>query len=90
MPFSATPLLLRALEARAVCVAGSFNDWQPDATPMQPTGDGTWGIELELGPGTYEYRFVGDNCWCSDPNAPDTVLNPFGDYNGVLCVPAPA
>jgi 1,4-alpha-glucan branching enzyme len=73
-----------APEAKRVCVAGSFNNWQPDATPMQPTGDGAWGIELALGPGTYEYRFVVDGCWCADPNAADTVLNPFGEFNAVL------
>ena len=74
-------------EAKRVCVAGSFNDWQPDAGAMQPQADGLWIIALELPPGTYEYRFVVDGChWCSDPNAPETVLNPFGDYNAVLRV----
>lgn len=82
-------LQYRAPEARRVCVAGTFNNWQPDAAPMQPQADGLWSIELELPPGTYEYRFVVDGCcWCSDPNATDTVLNPFGDYNAVLRISA--
>ena len=84
-------LQFRAPEARRVCVAGSFNDWQPDTAPMQPQADGLWTIELELPPGTYEYRLVVDGCcWCSDPNATNSVLNPFGDYNAVLRVPATA
>ena len=80
-------LQYRAPDAKRVCVAGSFNNWQPDAAPMLPQADGLWAIELDLPPGTYEYRFVVDGCcWCSDPTAPDAVLNPFGDYNAVLRV----
>jgi 1,4-alpha-glucan branching enzyme len=75
-------------EAKRVCVAGSFNDWQPDAAPMQPQADGLWTIELELPPGTYEYRCVVDGCWCDDPNATEAVSNPFGGYNALLCVSA--
>jgi 1,4-alpha-glucan branching enzyme len=83
-------LQYRAPEAKRVCVAGTFNNWKPDAAPMQPQAEGLWSIELELPPGTYEYRFVVDgDCWCSDPNATDAVLNPFGDYNAVLRVAAP-
>ena len=84
-------LQYRVPEAKRVCVAGTFNNWQPDAAPMQPQANGLWSIELELAPGTYEYRFVVDGwCWCSDPNATDAVLNPFGEYNAVLRVSAPA
>jgi hypothetical protein len=54
-------------EAKRVCVVGSFNDWQPDAAPMEPRVDGLWTIDLELPPGTYEYRCVVDGCWCDDP-----------------------
>jgi 1,4-alpha-glucan branching enzyme len=83
-------LKYHAPDAKRVCVAGTFNDWQPDAAPMQPQADGFWTIELELPSGTYEYRFVVDGCcWCSDPKATDVVLNPFGDYNAVLRVSAP-
>jgi 1,4-alpha-glucan branching enzyme len=84
-------LQYRAPDAKRVCVAGTFNNWKPDAAPMQPQADGLWTIELALSPGTYEYRFVVDgDCWCSDPNATDAVLNPFGDYNAVLRVAATA
>jgi len=77
----------RTPEAKRVSVAGTFNGWQPDGTPMRQDGDGVWAVELELLPGAYEYRFVVDGtCWCSDPNATDAALNPFGDYNAVLRV----
>lgn len=33
-------LQYRAPDAKRICVAGTFNDWQPDAAPMQPQADG--------------------------------------------------
>ena len=76
----------RAPDAKRVCVAGSFNNWQPDAAPMKPQADALWTIELELPPGAYEYRFVVDGCWCDDPNDTQTLPNPFGGRNAVLRV----
>jgi 1,4-alpha-glucan branching enzyme len=74
--------------ARKVCIAGSFNDWRPDATEMIPLGDGKWAKDLTLSPGTYEYRLVVDGQWMADPNASRTTRNPFGDLNSVVTVPA--
>src|SRR5437879_6496291 len=70
--------------ARKVCVAGNFNNWRPEATEMIPTGGGKWAKELRLQPGTYEYRFVVDGEWTTDPKASGTVPNPFGDLNSLL------
>lgn len=70
----------------AVSVAGTFNDWRPEATPMIPMGDGRWLKELVLPPGRYEYLFVADGQWLADPLAPATVPNPFGGLNSVLNV----
>lgn len=79
-------LQYRAPDAKRICVAGTFNDWQPDAAPMQPQADGLWTIGLELPPGTYEYRFVVDGCWCDDPNATETASKSFNGQNAVLRV----
>lgn len=81
-----TQLQYHAPEAKAVFVAGSFNDWRPDATPLQPQMHGLWTVELELVPGVYEYRFVVDGCWCSDPGVSETVHNPFDGQNAVMRV----
>jgi 1,4-alpha-glucan branching enzyme len=78
----------RAPEAQRVCVAGTFNNWQPDAVVLQRQPDGVWTIELELAPGTYEYRFIVDGVWCDDPQAALTLPNPFGGCNAVLLVSA--
>ena len=73
-------------EAKTVCIAGSFNDWQPGATPMVALGDGRWVNELTLPRGRYEYRLVVDGNWADDPNAKETVTNPHGGMNAVLTV----
>lgn len=79
-------LKCEAPNATTVAVAGSFNNWNPEVTPLYRQPDGTWAVELYLAPGTYEYRFVIDGCWCDDPAATEYVPNPFGSYNAVLRV----
>jgi len=86
-PHAVTHFEYHAPEAQSVFVAGTFNDWRPDATPLQPQQSGLWTIELELAPGIYKYRFVVDGSWCSDPSASETGVNPFGDQDAVLRVP---
>ncbi len=75
--------------ASEVCVAGTFNDWKPQVTPMLPMGNGEWLKVLVLPPGAYEYLFVVDQQWQPDPRAPKTVPNPFGGVNSVLEVERP-
>jgi 1,4-alpha-glucan branching enzyme len=72
--------------ARRVCVAGSFNDWKPEATPLVPKDNGRWVGDLSIKPGRYEYLFVVDGQWVPDPNAKETVKNPFGGLNSILGV----
>lgn len=74
-------------QAREVFVAGSFNDWQPAATPLKSSGDGRWAVELSLPPGRYEYRFIADGEWVDDPGAKEVVPNPHGGANALLVVP---
>ena len=72
--------------AKQVFVAGSFNEWQPERTPLLPAGNGRWTGDLKLGPGHHEYLFVVDGQWLPDPNARENVGNPFGGTNSVLRV----
>lgn len=72
--------------ARTVCLAGTFDNWRPDAKPMHPLGNGRWIKETVLPPGTYEYRLVVDGQWMTDPLAQETVPNPFGGRNSILRV----
>jgi 1,4-alpha-glucan branching enzyme len=72
--------------ARQVFVAGSFNNWQPEQTPLVAAGNGRWTGDLKVAPGRYEYLFVVDGQWLPDPAAKQTVENPFGGRNSVLTV----
>lgn len=72
--------------AKQVAVAGSFNQWKPEATPLEPAGDGRWTGQLKLSPGRHEYLFVVDGQWLPDPNARESTHNPFGGINSILTV----
>ena len=74
--------------AKQVAVAGSFNNWQPEQTPLVPAGNGRWAGNLKVAPGRHEYLFVVDGQWLPDPNARESVQNPFGGRNSVLTVSA--
>ena len=73
-------------DAKQVCVAGTFNQWKPEAAPLAPAGNGRWVGDLAINPGRYEYLFVVDGQWLPDPNAKEAVQNPYGGKNSVLTV----
>jgi len=71
--------------ASTVQIAGDFNDWQPENTPLQKVGkNGVWQIKLPMAKGKYRYRLVVDGQWQQDPYNEFTDLNPYGEYNSVL------
>ena len=76
--------------AKRVFIAGSFNGWNPSATPLAPTGNGRWLRELWLPPGEHEYLVVMDGEWLFDPAADDYVPNVFGGMNAVIQARPPA
>ena len=73
--------------AESVQIAGDFNSWQPEKTPMSKVGQsGVWQTKLNLPPGKYRYRLVVDGQWQQDPYNELTELNPFGSFNSVVDV----
>ena len=76
--------------AQHVCVAGSFNDWNPSATPLVNLGGGRWLRLVWLPPGRYEYLFVAAGFWFFDPHAMDYVPNVYGTVNATVEVHAPS
>ncbi len=72
--------------AHAVCIAGTFNRWQPEAKTLHSSGEGNWWKETALPPGVYEYCLVVDGQWRTDPRARESVANPFGGRNSILRV----
>ncbi len=71
--------------AANVQIAGDFNSWKPEQTPMEKIGlNGTWHAKLNLPSGKYRYRIVVDGQWQQDPYNEWTEVNPFGEFNSIL------
>ncbi len=71
--------------ASTVQIAGDFNNWQPEQTPLTKIADnGVWQIKLPMTKGKYRYRLVVDGQWQQDPYNETTELNPYGELNSVL------
>ena len=71
--------------AHSVCVAATFNNWNPAKTAMEKEGT-NWKATVSLPSGRYEYKFVVDGQWMSDPGAKESVRNDFGGTNSILVV----
>ena len=67
--------------AASVSLAGEFNGWDMNATPMTNDGTGTWKVVVPLDPGRYEYKYVvNGGTWMADPDNPVTG----GDYGNSI------
>jgi chromosome partitioning protein len=72
-------------KATNVCIAGDFNNWQPENTHLSQNGQtGRWTTSIEITGGTYKYRYVVDGQWQQDPYNNRVEQNPFGEMNSVL------
>ncbi|MCQ2250623.1 MAG: isoamylase early set domain-containing protein [Bacteroidales bacterium] len=82
--FKLTLTNAQAQNAQKVTVAGEFNEWDKEATPMTKTLEG-FEVELSLENGKkYQFRYVLDGAtWINDPYRP-TVDNGMGEQNSVL------
>ena len=85
VPKTEVEFKVTADRAQAVAIAGTFNHWNPKETQLMRSGD-SWTVKLALPRGRYEYRFVVDGDWIADPNATESVPNPFGGSNSILSV----
>jgi hypothetical protein len=80
-------LVLLQPGARSVSVAGDFNEWNPEHTPLERSEGGVWTATISLKPGRYQYMFVIDGKqWIADPLATEETTDGFGAQNAVLDV----
>jgi 1,4-alpha-glucan branching enzyme len=77
---------IHAPDAQEVHLVGEFNDWNGADYKMRRFKDGTWKKKVKLQPGRYEYRFVVDGDWWTDPENPERHQNAFGSENSVATV----
>ncbi len=71
-------------DAREVFLVGDFNNWDPRSDRMVKRG-GKFQKSKRLAPGEYQYKFVVDGEWHTDPDAPQ-VPNEYGTQNSVIRV----
>ncbi|HXQ29772.1 MAG TPA: isoamylase early set domain-containing protein [Gemmatimonadales bacterium] len=73
--------------AHRVALVGTFNRWDPEATPLAPSATpGVWAITVALPAGQHQYAFLLDGArWATDPSAP-AVSDGFGQRNSVVTV----
>ncbi len=81
-----TEFFLHAPDAKEVFLAGDFNDWNPTKDSMRKFKTGKCIKKLKLKPGKYEYQFIVDGDWWTDPSNPSRNMNEFGTENSVLVV----
>jgi 1,4-alpha-glucan branching enzyme len=72
--------------AKIVSLVGEFNNWIPDADPMERDGNGTWIKTKTLPPGNLEYKFWVDGEWMEDPQNLRVCQNCFGTVNNIVKV----
>lgn len=78
---------LRAPDAELVSLAGSFNDWRPDAIPLTRRNGGVWSATIPLPVGEHQYQFVIDGTeWVPDPTAHAQIDDGFGGTNSLIVV----
>lgn len=81
-----TEFKLFAPNASEVYVTGDFTDWSTTEFKARRFKDGTWKKSVPLKPGRYEYLFLVDGQWQTDPESTNKSSNPFGSENSVVIV----
>lgn len=71
-------------DAEQVILTGSFFNWNSNGLVMNKTNDG-WEFAFPLHPGNYEYKFIVDGVWTTDPDG-IIVDNLEGSSNNFLSV----
>lgn len=69
-----------------VFLAGSFNGWDPSASPLSRDLRGSWRTTVTLESGVYQYRFVVDGEWKQDPSLPGGSIDKSAACHSVLVV----
>jgi chromosome partitioning protein len=77
---------LEAPDAKRVALIGDFNSWEEPIELNDDDEDGVWTTIARLDPGTYQYKFLVDDAWRSDPCNPVEVDDAYGGRNSVVVV----
>lgn len=72
-------------KANRIILAGLFNDWSTNKTPMNKVSGG-WAINIPLEPGKYTYKYIVDEKWILDPANNFFEENEYESDNSVLWI----
>ncbi|MCK9218709.1 MAG: isoamylase early set domain-containing protein [Bacteroidales bacterium] len=74
--------------SKSICIAGDFNEWSTEASPLKKSKNGTWSVTLNLPSGRdYQFRYVIDSRqWENDAEADKTVPAGIGDSENSVIV----
>ena len=74
--------------AESVSVAGDFNEWVQDATPLKQNDSGLWSTEIAAPrAGRFEYKFIiNGRRWLEDPSNGMKAPDNYGGLNSVLVI----
>jgi chromosome partitioning protein len=73
------------IAARQLMIAGDFNNWIPERTPMRRDDNlGVWQAVVPVPAGRYRYRIFADGKWMQDAYNTYVESNPFGELNNVV------
>ena len=76
---------LEAPEGAMVQIAGDFNEWTPESLHFtESEGRPLWHKSISLQPGSYEYKYLVDDLWITDPANDMTVEDSYGGLNSVI------
>jgi 1,4-alpha-glucan branching enzyme len=75
------------LSAKKVFLAGDFNNWDLENTPLEfDAANGYWYATVDLPRGVYKYRFFYEGKWSLDLSNPDIVIDQNRETYSVVTV----
>jgi chromosome partitioning protein len=78
---------LKAPHHAKVLIVGDFNGWSTEQGEMHYEKEQkVWKRFIPLAPGRYNYKYIVDDAWVSDPSNQNEEDNEFGGKNSVLQV----
>ena len=81
-----TNFLFLAPDAKSVSIIGDFNNWSPNANPLQRQPDGGWTAQIALKHGHHRYVFLVDGVPTLDPRAQGIARNDQNERVSLMSV----
>jgi chromosome partitioning protein len=75
---------LVAHNAESAHLVGDFKGWISNSVTMKNERSGLWSLVVPLRPGRYQYRFVIDGEWITDPSNPAVEVDSLGRPTSVI------